>query len=856
MSHRTTTQALPVLDDQTRELLDTIAADPLAPMHIGIVAPGGFGKTTVLHELGQAYRRVGVQVVNGSQAPMLDPPSGASGSIDWRGSVLLVDDAHQLSDSQLHGLRRLAEAEEPRLAVAYRPWPRSDALTELADVLARAGLPLMLGLFDQAQIRACVAASCDVEPCAALVEFLHTQTGGVPRFVDWVVGAFAEVGTGVLPEANFEVPPSAIAQFRSDLDRLDVDVQRFLLAVEAGAGLHTELLSGLLHRDLAAIDEIMDAARATGLLGRDGALLPISRRAVRSLVPMDRRVWVRQRLAELQLERGGSVLGLARSLLGTGIGGASVAAVFEAAAEEALSEQPGLSAELFGAAASAGRPVSLVAARWAKAAALSGDLHSALRLADRVIAGENVADRVDGARVGATALAHRGQLARSAELFRWSGTGSSSAFAVVGLIGTGQLASAQQLLAAPAADVPPTLLAGAASLMAHGVHASVTGSVNVALSTLVRASGLLEPAGRTVLLPDSPAAVAALVALHGGELQIAESVLERAIAVGMGGALMSARHRLLQAWVWMLRGKVDSARECLAVAEKASKTLEPRDWLFAIGLEVGLARRNSDLPGLRRSWGHACDAIMRLPVDLFTFLPLGEFATAAARLGDQARLAPHLQEAQSLLGKLGDPPLWWTPLHWNGLHAAIIGEQPSVAEEHAAALACNRQHGPYFSAIATAAECWLEVLAGDIDPDRVEAAARGLHGGGLWWDGARLAGQAAIRTSDRKAMVRLLDCARLLQGRAVDPRNAVGSAVDPTAGQAGVTPTVVGGGKLSQREQEVANLVLSGMTYKQVGDRLFISAKTVEHHMARMRQRLGATSRSELLAQLRQLVGE
>ena len=40
------------------------------------------------------------------------------------------------------------------------------------------------------------------------------------------------------------------------------------------------------------------------------------------------------------------------------------------------------------------------------------------------------------------------------------------------------------------------------------------------------------------------------------------------------------------------------------------------------------------------------------------------------------------------------------------------------------------------------------------------------------------------------------------------------------------------------------------------GDRLFISAKTVEHHMARMRQRLGATSRSDLLAQLRAITSD
>jgi DNA-binding CsgD family transcriptional regulator len=44
------------------------------------------------------------------------------------------------------------------------------------------------------------------------------------------------------------------------------------------------------------------------------------------------------------------------------------------------------------------------------------------------------------------------------------------------------------------------------------------------------------------------------------------------------------------------------------------------------------------------------------------------------------------------------------------------------------------------------------------------------------------------------------------------------------------------------------------MTYKQIGERLFISAKTVEHHVARIRQRLGSASRRELLARLRSLV--
>ncbi|WP_132975916.1 helix-turn-helix domain-containing protein, partial [Pseudonocardia dioxanivorans] len=68
-------------------------------------------------------------------------------------------------------------------------------------------------------------------------------------------------------------------------------------------------------------------------------------------------------------------------------------------------------------------------------------------------------------------------------------------------------------------------------------------------------------------------------------------------------------------------------------------------------------------------------------------------------------------------------------------------------------------------------------------------------------------------------------------------------------------PDDLGDGPLSEREREVAKLVLEGLTYKQVGERLFISAKTVEHHVARMRQRLGSGSRGELFAHLRQIVG-
>ncbi|HEX9336600.1 MAG TPA: helix-turn-helix transcriptional regulator [Pseudonocardiaceae bacterium] len=840
MTQHAATSPRLILDPPIRQLLDAVEADPLAPMTAGIPAPGGYGKTAVLAELARVYAAAGV--------PVLTIGDGVADG------ALLVDDAHLLSPAQLGELAAAVDSGRARVVVAYRPWPRCTALVDLADQLGRSGVQMSLAPWDRDQIARHLADRLAVTD--SMIDFTHVQTGGVPRLVGHIADALVG-GSAWLEQPDPQVPRSVLDALRPDLDRLDADVERFLLAVEAGVGRHVELLGALLGRDGDRLGDVMDAARATGLLGADGALLPLARRAVAVLVPAERRIGIRQRLAEIQHDRGGPVLDLARSLLGTGVGGSGVAAVFQAAAVEALPARPALAAKLFAASAAAGTPMTVLAAGWARASARSGDLDRALRLADQTIATEQAppVDRAEAAEIAAAALAHRGQLGRSAELYRWAGAGFPAAFATIGLLGTGQL---DRLPAVEPAG-PPTLLAGAATLMAHGIRESIAGSTTTALSQLVRASALLEPAGHGLLLPDSPAALAALVGLHSGELALAESVLERATMANLGGSLLAARHRLLLAWIAMARGRMTVAREHLVLATRSVRVLEPRDWLFAVALEVGLARRNSDLATLRRTWSQACEAVMRHPVDLFTVLPLGEFAVAAARLRDQARLRPHLDEAWTLLAALGNPPLWATPLHWSALHAAIIAEQQSTAAEHAAALAGNAAHCAYCGVLASAAECWLAVVAGKVDASAVETAARGLHEAGLCWDGARLAGQAAIRTSDRKAMVSLLNCARVLQGRPTRPTAPAVPAATPAAPGAAAPTTKVAEpvrntDVLSEREREVAALVLSGLTYKQVGDRLFISAKTVEHHVARMRQKLGATSRAELFDQLRQLI--
>jgi DNA-binding CsgD family transcriptional regulator len=55
---------------------------------------------------------------------------------------------------------------------------------------------------------------------------------------------------------------------------------------------------------------------------------------------------------------------------------------------------------------------------------------------------------------------------------------------------------------------------------------------------------------------------------------------------------------------------------------------------------------------------------------------------------------------------------------------------------------------------------------------------------------------------------------------------------------------------LSTREREVALLAASGLTSRQVADRLFLSSRTVENHLQRVYTKLGVTSRDELTAAL------
>ncbi|GLY05096.1 LuxR C-terminal-related transcriptional regulator [Actinoplanes sp. NBRC 101535] len=811
------------------DLLARVIADPSAPVHAVVVAPGGYGKSTLLRQLADAYRGAGVPVAGPwpSRAPDTD-------------HVLLIDDAHLLTPEHLDEVRDHAARPGARVVVAHRPHPRRPELVRLVEALRRGGPAIALPALTTEQVAERVPAE--------VAAFVTAQTAGIPRYVARIADALA-AGPPV-PPGPPQVPVAALAPFAADLDELEPRVRMLLLAVEAGAGLSFDLMAAVLE-DGADVADLVDEGRATGMLAADGTLVPLAQRAIAVLGPIGQRIDVRQRLAARQLARGGPVLSLIRPLLqvATGPGlvpgaaGSSLGPVYEAAGEEALGDDPALAAELFEAAAGAGRTT---AARRALAIALAGDLDHASRLTDQVLSAGTPEQRAEAAYVAAAVLAHRGQTTQAVRLYEWAGSGVAAGFAAVGLVATGRLAEAERLVRPDETSArPPTSLSAAATLMARGTAESVTGPPAAALSTLVQAAAMIIPAGPSTLLPDSPAAVGALVAMHCSELDVAESLLVRAERHQTGGALLAARHRLLGSWILLLRGRLSDVEQRLPEPGGVAAP-EGRDSLFGSALRVGLARRNGDLVGLRSAWPDACQALIGQPVELFNLLPLGELAVAAARLGELHRVAGHLAEADRLLAELGDPPLWSVVLHWFRLQAAILADDRVTARQHADRLVELRDAGAYAAAYADAATVWLDVLAERADPESVLVAARGLNLAGLAWDAARLAGQAAIRTSDRKAMALLLESARVLQDRGARPETSAAPVRAANPGQQ----------LLSAREREVGALVLAGMTYKQIADRLYLSAKTVEHHMARIRQRLGCADRHELLSRLREIIGD
>ncbi|MED5811140.1 isoniazid response ATPase/transcriptional regulator IniR [Mycolicibacterium sp. 050232] len=819
----------PELPLAARSAIEAVLAGPTAPVKLLVSGGVGTGKSTVLTEIREALRNADRVVLTRAPRPG-DAPEAA----------FVIDDAHLLDDSEIDRLAEKVADPASTVVVAGEPLTHRLPLVTLATALERENPAVRLGPLTAADVGRVLSTASSGPATQETVRSVLAATAGLPFLL--------------CAAAATEAPADA-ARFTllQRLRRVDDDTRDALLILSLSHDLGPDDVAAALRLTSTEASALVDRARAGGLVepSHDRRFVRMVHESLAQIAGAARHHEIETSLLASQLELSTLSADLAVRLAEHGLRDDRLA---EALAEHASHNRarPARAARLYRAAVTAG--AAAVSTRLADALALAGDCTTAARMADELLASEDPAERSTAVRIAASVALHDGGAAQAADLFRWLGpypdvlvsSASTTAFLAAG---DGDAARASS-----SSDVagPPTSTARAARSLAEGLVLSLDQPFAVTVARLGQAVTAEHQAGGVA--PDTPAALVTLAALHGGDSVRARSVISRAVRAGAAGdeVFSAARHRLLLGWVKMQDGQLAAAGADAAAAE-AGEDLHRRDALWAAALRTAIARRSGDSGAVQKYWYAAVEVLAEYSIDLFSLLPLGELWVAGARMRQVDRLEHTLAEAWDLLAALGNPVLWSVPLHWAGVHAGILANSPGAVAPHGQALTAAAGQSAFARALANGGRTWLRVLANHVDIDEVTTAARALSQFGLTWDGTRLASQAALQTPDARVSQAMLQLARDLKQTSAVEEVEVASSAAPV-GPSTQTAPAPSSTKLSDREREVAELLLLGMPYRDIGSQLFISAKTVEHHVARIRRRLGAESRTEMISMLRAML--
>lgn len=797
-----------------------------AAAYLLVMGGAGMGKTSALRLLADQAVRSGLDVVHGTDTA---PGPEAGGP-----QVRIVDDAHDLDLALADGLA--ADAADGRvLVLAARPWPQTDAFVRLMGQLHGQGV-VMLAAWEPGDVRAYLESTgtagqdCDRDCVARLARL----SGGLP----WLVDGLATAG----PRATAtDVAGTVQARFR----RLSRSARA--LVEELAVGYAVDDCPSAQQLDPDDFDAALAEVDAAGLLTSSGDLPPAAAQVVAEELPVHRRRRLHHDVlatlpvhgtddpARFERVSDGGVRDdrLARGLLDIG--------------DDVLAACPAEAIEWYDRAEAAGAIPTLLTARRAEAALRSGDPYDAARLVDAALSASPTTDPARTARVALALFGRTGVTARAAELHRLFGPApraAEAAAASIVLLAHGQREEIDRIAARHRSDAAlPTLQEEISTLVVEGLSASLARTPTDAVARLARAAQVAATAWDDAMVPLHPAVLAALAALHSGDPALAGLVIARARETTEPGGPWYRPFALVSAWIRMSTGDLAGAVRDRKEATDGTWPRTGRDAFWDAALAVGLARRTDEPGSLVRAWQAISAETVTHAVDVYDLLPLAELHLAAVRVKDETAIAAHLRSAWELLHGLGSPALWETSLHWAAVQGAILANRPQDIAPHAQALVRHAATFPYAATLAAAGRVWVQVLGERFDVEEVIAVAHPLRDAGQSWEAGRLLGHAAAHADTRKDSARLLEAARALGEGAAVGRDRTSS------GPAERLP-------LSDREQQVARLVVAGRTYKDVGGRLYLSERTVEHHMARIRQRLGAASRAELLDRLRSLLDD
>ncbi|MER6349969.1 ATP-binding protein [Streptomyces sp. NPDC001595] len=284
-------------------------------------------------------------------------------------------------------------------------------------------------------------------------------------------------------------------------------------------------------------------------------------------------------------------------------------------------------------------------------------------------------------------------------------------------------------------------------------------------------------------------------------------------------------------YVALARGEADAEERARALLEG------PHDWMgaFVAGVvltdaaaergdaEAAVERLRSAVRRLTEDSGVRPDAAVRLAA--LALAAVADRAVELRRAGDRdgtrrwtetaAELA-ELARAAALHGQEGVPQgpegMAWLARAEAELIRAQSGPRPEAWER---AVAGFQGLGDVYELARCQSRYAEALLAADRREEAVEQA------------------RAARETAVALGAVRLLDRVEALMRR--------GRLTDGPHGEAGTSP-------LTAREQDVLRLLALGRSNRQIGEELFISAKTASVHVSNILAKLGAASRTEAVA--------
>ncbi len=801
--------------------------------------------------------------------------------------VLGLDDLQWADPSSLvtlGALARTAVGLPVAIVVCCRPFPRPPAMQRLLDSLEHADLRRIgLSQLGDGDVRDVVAEVVGAAPGPGLLGVVAGAAGN-PLFVTEVLNAIIEEGSlrttdGHADVSGSDLPPSLPLTILGRLSSLpDEAIQVLRVGSLLGSTFSTTELATVLARPLTELMPAVEAVLASGVLDEHGVLLrfrhDLIREAVYADMPSSLRVGL-HREAALRLAEVGSPAARVADQFARGATTGDPEAIdwLTRAAREAASTSPETTAELLE------RAVALMEASDPRRDQLlveqADSLMSAGRVTEAVTTCESVVNRASGRHVAAPAHLRLGAAlmvnGRPAEALRAleTVTGSPGGTEEMEALGFSEASFASLWLgdfdgAVKAAELAESLAsrcghdrAATGALATRSVVACLRGYFSEAMTLSDEAVGVADHSPGRVGHAFPVYAPRGWLLMEHDQHEAAGHALStgRQICEELGVRWPLATYQAYLAVERFVVGEWDDAvaelEAGIALAEETGVTYAVKPSLSA---QATIRMYRNDLPGAWRSIRDA-EAVADRGSRLFDYRVLlaraqlleaeGNATEAYTALADRWRICrgvgmavdypavgPDLVRLSRAAGDLGLA---------TEVAAAVeeVAERNEVPWMTGSALRCRGLVGDDLDALVRAADAYAEgrrLL--EVALTCEEAAALAARRGDVPLARSLMerAGEVYVGLDASRGVMRVDAGLRSLGVR----RGRRGARQRPQRGWESLTPT----------ERTVADLVGEGLSNPQIAERLFVSRRTVQTHVAHIFTKLDIASRAQLAAQV------